>query len=298
MKKFKLFGLIAVAALAFVSCDLLDELEEASDEMNKSEEAKFTESQDGLEISVTYKESGIGIAHIAKFKAESGDTLCTSLVSKTTFPLELAAKETYEEMIKDMEEKDKANVKRDGKEITVDHPENVGEKKAVIKLAFMAIYQGYKKGGEIVSNIDIPTEDGGEGGDGGDGDGDGGSGSSALISYEEFLDDSEDLRIAASYSNPPLGQSIIASFIIEPASSDTICSDYSIIDFYSTEAEAEAVYNRLTEGMSDLEKIENGYLLQRNAVHSKNVNMESWSIMQIRSTLKGKVQMWELGIFN
>lgn len=295
MKKFKLFGLIAVAALAFVSCDLIDELEEASDEMGKSEEAKYTESQDGLEISVTYKESGIGIAHIAKFKAEDGDTLCTSLVSKTTFPLELAAKETYEEMIKDMEENEKANVTRDGKEITVNHPENVGEKKAVIKFAFMATYQGYKKGGQIVSDIDFPTDD--DGGDG-DGDGDGGSGSSALISYEEFLDDSENLRIAASYSNPPLGQSIIASFIIEPASSDTICSDYSIIDFYSTEAEAEAVYNRLTEGMSDLEKIENGYLLQRNAVHSKNVNMESWSIMQIRSTLKGKVQMWELGIFN
>ena len=158
MKKFKLFGLIAVAALAFVSCDLINDLEEASDEMNKSEEAKYTESEDGLEISVTYKESGVGIAHIAKFKPENGDTLCTSLVSKTTFPLELAAKEAYEEMIKDLDEKEKANITRKEKEITVDHPENIGEKKAGIKFAFMAIYQGYKQGGKIVSNVDIPND--------------------------------------------------------------------------------------------------------------------------------------------
>ena len=158
MKKIKLFGLIAVAVFAFASCDLINDLEEASDEMNKSEEAKYTESEDGLEITVSYKESGVGIYHIAKFKPENGDTLCTSLVSKTTFPLELAAKEAYEEMIKDLDETEKANITRNAKEITVDHPKNVGEKKDGIKIAFMAIYQGYKQGGQIVSNVNIPTD--------------------------------------------------------------------------------------------------------------------------------------------
>lgn len=297
MKKIKLFGLIAISMLAFASCDLVEDVKDAIDEIQDDQDPAYTESENGLEISVSYKRSGIGIYHIAQFAVNGGDTICTSFVTKTTYFTEALAKEAYDHAIKDLDEKEKERFTLDGKVLTISHPQNIGEKIAGIRFGLKAIYEGYKKGGEIINEIEIPTDGDGDG-DGDGGDGDGGSGSSALISYEEFLDDSENLRIAASYSNPPLGQSIIASFIIEPASSDTICSDYSIIDFYSTEAEAEAVYNRLTEGMSDLEKNENGYLLQRNAVHSKNVNMESWSIMQIRSTLKGKVQMWELGIFD
>lgn len=297
MKKIRLFGLIAISMFAFASCDLVNDVKDAIDDIQDDQEPQYTESEDGLEISVSYKHAGVGIYHIAQFAVNGQDTICTSFITKTTYPADPIAKEAYNQAIKDLDEKEKERFTLDGKVLTISHPQNIGEKIAGIRFGLKAIYEGYKKGGEIINEIEIPTDGDGDG-DGDGGDGDGGSGSSALISYEEFLDDSENLRIAASYSNPPLGQSIIASFIIEPASSDTICSDYSIIDFYSTEAEAEAVYNRLTEGMSDLEKNENGYLLQRNAVHSKNVNMESWSIMQIRSTLKGKVQMWELGIFD
>lgn len=168
MRKIKFLGLIAATVLALASCDLIEDAQEAIDDINTNQEAKYTESADGLEISVTYKQSGIGIEHNAKFKVEGNDTICTSLVSKTTFNTELAAKLTYDEMIKDMDETEKANIKLDGKTITVSHPNNIGKKKAVIRFAFKNICEGYKKGGQIVSNIDITTDDGGDGGDGGE----------------------------------------------------------------------------------------------------------------------------------
>lgn len=159
MKKIKLFGLIATIVFAFTSCDLINDAKDAVDDYQDNQEAKYEESADGLKITVSYKQSGIGIYHIAEFKVEQRDTLCTSLISKTTYPLELTAKEVYESAIKDMSAEEKANVTLKGKEVTINHPENVGEKKAGIKLAFMAIYQGYKKGGDIVADIDIPTGD-------------------------------------------------------------------------------------------------------------------------------------------
>ena len=62
-------------------------------------------------------------------------------------------------MTKEMSAEEKANITYKGKEITVNHPENVGEKKAGIKIALQLAYEGYKKGGSIVSNIDFPTGD-------------------------------------------------------------------------------------------------------------------------------------------
>lgn len=159
MKKIKLFGLIATVVFAFTSCDLINDAKEAVDEFQDDQEAKYEESADGLKITVSYKSSGVGIYHIAEFKVEERDTLCTSLISKTTYPLELTAKEVYEQMTKEMSAEEKANITYKGKEITVNHPENVGEKKAGIKIALQLAYEGYKKGGSIVSNIDFPTGD-------------------------------------------------------------------------------------------------------------------------------------------
>ena len=157
MKKIKYLGLIATIVFAFTSCDLINDAKEAVDDYKDDQEAKYEESADGLKITVSYKQAGIGIYHTAEFEDVRGDTLCTSLMSKTTYPLELTAKEVYEAAIKDMSAEEKANIKLDGKNITVNHPESKGEKKAGIKLGLMAIYEGYKKGGQIVSNIDIPT---------------------------------------------------------------------------------------------------------------------------------------------
>lgn len=166
MKKIKLFGLIATIVFAFTSCDLINDAKEAVDDYQDNQEAKYEESADGLKITVSYKQSGIGIYHIAEFKVEDKDTLCTSLISKTTYPLELTAKTVYDEMIKDMSDEEKAEITYKGKDITINHPESVGAKKAGIKIAFLSICEGYKKGSAIISNIDIPTGD-----DGGDDDG-------------------------------------------------------------------------------------------------------------------------------
>lgn len=163
MKKIKLFGLIATIVFAFTSCDMLDEVKDAIDEIQDDQEAQYVESEDGLEITVSYKQSGVGIYHTAKFEPQSGDTICTSFISKTTYPAEFAAKEAYDNIVKDKSDQEKEFITLKGKEITIDHPNNVGKTKAVIKFGLMSIYQGYKKGGEIVSNIEIPEDGNGDG---------------------------------------------------------------------------------------------------------------------------------------
>ena len=164
MKKIKYLGLIATIVFAFTSCDLINDAKDAIDDFQDDQEAKYEESENGLKITVSYKKSGIGIYHVADFEVVQRDTLCKSFISKTTYPLEVTAKEVYEKAIKDMSDKEKANITYEGKEITVNHPDNVGEKKAGIKIALQLVYEGYKKGGSIVANIDIPTsnDDGGK----------------------------------------------------------------------------------------------------------------------------------------
>ena len=88
MKKIKLFGLIAVSMFAFASCDLVEDVKDAIDEIQDDQDPAYTESENGLEISVSYKRAGIGIYHIAQFAVNGGDTICTSFVTKTTYPAE------------------------------------------------------------------------------------------------------------------------------------------------------------------------------------------------------------------
>ena len=128
MKKFKLFGLIAISLFAFASCDLVEDVKDAIDEIQDDQDPAYTESENGLEISVSYKRSGIGIYHIAQFAVNRGDTICTSFVTKTTYFSEALAKEAYDHAIKDLDEKEKARFTLDGKELTVNHPNNIGEK--------------------------------------------------------------------------------------------------------------------------------------------------------------------------
>ena len=227
MKKFKLFGLIAISLFAFASCDLVEDVKDAIDEIQDDQDPAYTESENGLEISVSYKRSGIGIYHIAQFAVNGGDTICTSFVTKTTYFSEALAKEAYDHAIKDLDEKEKARFTLDGKELTVNHPDNIGLEKATIRFGLKTVYEGYKKGGEIIEDIEIPT----------DGDGDGGQvGPSTLDKFNAQYNESEDgLQLTLSYYD--FTQSIArvreATFMTD--GTDTLCVTYAFTDTYARE---------------------------------------------------------------
>lgn len=231
MKKIKLFGLIAISMLAFASCDLVEDVKDAIDEIQDDQDPAYTESENGLEISVSYKRAGVGIYHIAQFAVNGGDTICTSFVTKTTYFSEALAKEAYDHAIKDLDEKEKARFTLDGKELTVNHPDNIGLKIATIRFGLKAVYEGYKKGGEIIEDIDIPTDGDGEG------DGDGGQvGPSTLDKFNAQYNESEDgLQLTLSYYD--FTQSIArvreATFMAD--GTDTLCVTYAFTDTYARE---------------------------------------------------------------
>lgn len=229
MNKIKFWGFIAATVFAFASCDFVNDVKEAVDDIQDDQEAQYTESEDGLEITVSYKKSGIGIYHIANFRIEGNDTICTSLVTKTTYFTEAIAREAYNQAIKDMDEKDKARIKLEGKAIIVSHPENIGQKIAVIRLGLMVAYQGYKKGGEIVNNIEFPSE--GEGGGVS-----GQTGQTTLNKFNAQFDESEEgLTLTLAYwdHTQSVARVRVASF--EANGSDTLCINYAFSDTYMRE---------------------------------------------------------------
>lgn len=231
MNKIKFWGFIAATVFAFASCDLVNDVKDAVDDIQNDQEAQYTESEDGLEITVSYKKSGIGIYHIAQFRVEGNDTICTSMITKTTYFSEAIAQEAYNQAIKDMDEKDKARISLQGKAITINHPESIGKKKALIRLGLMSAYQGYKKGGEFVSNIEFPSE--------GEGEGEGGSGQTGQTTLNKFnaqFDESEDgLTLTLAYwdHTQSIARVKVASF--EANGSDTLCVNYAFSDTYMRE---------------------------------------------------------------
>lgn len=291
MKKISFLGFIAAAVISFTSCDLINDAQEAIDDYQTNQEAKYEESADGLKITVSYKQSGIGIYHIAEFKVEGKDTICTSLVSKTTFPTEFAAKAAYDEMIKDMSEQEKAYVKLNGKEITIEHPENIGQKKAGIKFAFLSICQGYKKGGEIISNIDIPTDGNGSG----DGDGSGGQG--GLTGQASYVESSDGLTITTSYMDGENGEEVVAKFYVsESNETDTLCASIKYTFFFDSEEKARIAYNNGTENMSEEEIAEKDYQISGKTVSCKDPGAEGMPKTLIVIVLKGVYERLQAGI--
>ena len=289
MKKFSFLGFIAAAVISFTSCDLINDAQEAIDDYQANQEAKYEESADGLKITVSYKQSGIGIYHIAEFKVEGKDTICTSLVSKTTFLTELAAKAAYDEMIKDMDEQEKAYVKLNGKEITIEHPENIGQKKAGIKFAFLSICQGYKKGGEIISNIEIPND--------GDGDGDGDGGQGSLTGQASYVESSDGLTIITSYMQGENGEEIVAKFYVsESNATDTLCASIKYTFFYDSEEKAKIAYDNNTEGMTEEEISEKEYQLSGKTMSCKDPGAEGMPKTYIVIMLKGIYERLKAGI--
>lgn len=290
MKKIKLFGLIAISMFAFASCDLVEDVKDAIDEIQDDQDPAYTESENGLEISVSYKRAGVGIYHIAQFAVNGGDTICTSFVTKTTYPAEGIAREAYNQAIKDLDEKEKERFTLDGKELTVSHPDNIGLKKATISFGLKAVYEGYKKGGEIIEDIEIPTD-----GDG-DGDGDGDHGQSAgQATYQESPDG---LAITVAYNAPTgEGEVVEATFYVSQSEqTDTLLEQLKYYFIYDTPANAEIAYNNNVDGLSPEEIREKQYELRGNTFSLIDPESAGMPKSQMVIILKGIYARLQQGI--
>ncbi len=290
MKKIKLFGLIAISMFAFASCDLVEDVKDAIDEIQDDQDPVYTESENGLEISVSYKRAGVGIYHIAQFAVNGGDTICTSFVTKTTYPAEGIAREAYNQAIKDLDEKEKERFTLDGKELTVSHPDNIGLKKATISFGLKAVYEGYKKGGEIIEDIEIPTD-----GDG-DGDGDGDHGQSAgQATYQESPDG---LAITVAYNAPTgEGEVVEATFYVSQSEqTDTLLEQLKYYFIYDTPANAEIAYNNNVDGLSPEEIREKQYELRGNTFSLIDPESAGMPKSQMVIILKGIYARLQQGI--
>ncbi len=290
MKKIKLFGLIAISMFAFASCDLVEDVKDAIDEIQDDQDPVYTESENGLEISVSYKRAGVGIYHIAQFAVNGGDTICTSFVTKTTYPTEGIAREAYNQAIKDLDEKEKERFTLDGKELTVSHPDNIGLKKATISFGLKAVYEGYKKGGEIIEDIEIPTD-----GDG-DGDGDGDHGQSAgQATYQESPDG---LAITVAYNAPTgEGEVVEATFYVSQSEqTDTLLEQLKYYFIYDTPANAEIAYNNNVDGLSPEEIREKQYELRGNTFSLIDPESAGMPKSQMVIILKGIYARLQQGI--
>lgn len=286
MKKIKLFGLIAVSMFAFASCDLVEDVKDAIDEIQDDQDPAYTESENGLEISVSYKRAGVGIYHIAKFAVNGGDTICTSFVTKTTYPTEGIAREAYNQAIKDLDEKEKERFTLDGKELIVNHPDNIGLKKATISFGLKAVYEGYKKGGEIIEDIEIPTD--------GDGDGDHGQ-SAGQATYQESPDG---LAITVAYNAPTgEGEVVEATFYVSQSEqTDTLLEQLKYYFIYDTPANAEIAYNNNVDGLSPEEIREKQYELRGNTFSLIDPESAGMPKSQIVIMLKGIYARLQQGI--
>ncbi len=296
MKKIKLFGLIAISMFAFASCDLVEDVKDAIDEIQDDQDPAYTESENGLEISVSYKRSGIGIYHIAQFAVNGGDTICTSFVTKTTYFTEALAKEAYDHAIKDLDEKEKERFTLDGKELTVNHPDNIGLKKATIRFGLKTVYEGYKKGGEIIEDIEIPTDGDGDGDGSGDGEGDGGQGQSAgQATYQESPDG---LAITVAYNAPTgEGEVVEATFYVSQSEqTDTLLEQLKYYYIYDTPANAEIAYNNNVDGLSPDEIREKQYELRGNTFSLIDPASAGMPKSQIVIMLKGIYARLQQGI--
>lgn len=155
MRKLLFLSMVAAAAImSFTSCD---EVKDAIDDIQNDQEPRIEESSNGLEMNVSYKKKGVGINYTATFKAERNDTICTSFLSKTTYPAADLAKFSYDELTSDSTI-NKENCKLDGKAITINYPEYVGMPKFVVKGALTAAYEAFRNGGQILNNVVINAQ--------------------------------------------------------------------------------------------------------------------------------------------
>lgn len=116
MKKILFFSLMAATVCGFYSCDLIedaiDEAQEAIDDYKSDQDPEFKDN--GLTVTLSYKQSGLGYYYEAKFKAEADsalfDTVCTSFTLKQTFALKTVAEIAYNEMVENNKTADSTDV--------------------------------------------------------------------------------------------------------------------------------------------------------------------------------------------
>ena len=158
MKKFMFLGFIAATMISLASCGLLDEIEDAIDDIQDEQAPTYVESSDGLTITVSQKKSGFGSIHEAKFKLDRTesrtDTICETAQTKLTFFSEILADEFMKNIQKDSTlvakwsiEKDKNNAKA----ITIDQTKALaGFKKPLLVPVYQGIKKAYDEGGQIL----------------------------------------------------------------------------------------------------------------------------------------------------
>ena len=116
MKKILFFSLMAVTMCGLYSCDAIedaiDEAASAVDDYKNDQDPEFKDN--GLIVTLSYKQSGLGYYYEAKFKAEPDtavfDTVCTSFTLKQTFALKNVAKIAYDEMVENNKTADSTDI--------------------------------------------------------------------------------------------------------------------------------------------------------------------------------------------
>ena len=156
MKKIMFLGFIAATMISLASCDLLDEAKEAIEDIQDDQAPAYTQSEDGLTITVSQKKNGFGSIHEAKFMVDSlkADTICESAKTTLTFFTDILADEFIKNIKKDSTlvakwsiEKDKNNAKA----INIDQTKAMaGLKKPLVIPVYKGIKKAYDEGGQII----------------------------------------------------------------------------------------------------------------------------------------------------
>ncbi|MBO7110919.1 MAG: hypothetical protein J6W18_03105 [Bacteroidaceae bacterium] len=117
MKKNLFFSLIlAVGVCALNSCeaieDAIDEAQSTVDDIQNDQDPEFKDN--GLTVTLSYKQSGLGYYYEAGFKAQPDsalfDTVCTSFTLKETFAFKTVAKIAYDEMVENNKTADSTDI--------------------------------------------------------------------------------------------------------------------------------------------------------------------------------------------
>ena len=158
MKKLVFLGFIAAAMISLASCDLIDEAIDAIDDIQDEQAPAYTESSDGLTITVSQKKSGFGSTHEAKFKLDRTsnrtDTICESAQTKLTFFSEILADEFMKNIQNDSALVAKWNIEKDknnAKAINIDQTRALaGIRKPLLVPVYQGIKKAYDEGGQIL----------------------------------------------------------------------------------------------------------------------------------------------------
>ena len=156
MKKFMFLGFIAATMISLASCGLLDEIEDAIDDIQDEQAPSYVESNGGLTITVSQKSSGLGSIHEANFKVDSlsTDTICESAKTTLTFFTEILADEFMKNIQKDSTLVAKWSIEKDpknGKAINIDQTKAMkGFRKPLVVPVYKGIKKAYDEGGQIL----------------------------------------------------------------------------------------------------------------------------------------------------